>query len=246
VDLSDPAAVAQVWHQCQPDAVVHLAADLGRDAGSAESIVDNATATMRTLVELAQPRQTPFVFTSSEAIYGGRWELGQYSEEGPIQPRSPYGESKVACEQVLRDSGLPYLITRTHRYVGGSRRFHRPKQFPDALASLRAGQSIHCDPVKVFTPVLINHLCQVIAHYLTAETPAQVTVNVGVDQAVTFAQFMRDVATAIGANPELVITDGNEAGWPANSSLTVELLVQLGYPTCPYKHALEVIAAEVR
>ncbi len=246
VDLNDAQAVTQVWQQCQPDAVVHLAADLGRDAASSESMVGTASATMRTLVELAQPGQTPVVFTSSEAVYGGRWDTGGYCEQGPFQPRSRYGESKVACEQILRESGLPYLITRAHRYVGVSRRFHRPKQFPDALASLTADRPVHCDPVKVFTPLLINHLCQVMAHYLSTDTSTQVTVNVGVDRAVTFAQFMRDVAVALGADPDLVIPDGEESGWPANSSLAVERLAELGYPTCAYPQALITIAEQCR
>ncbi len=244
VDLLDFTAVKKIYASVNPDFVIHLAADVNRDATTGHKITETNPAITRHLLELASHNNTPFVFTSSESVYGGKEQTGGYVETDPYMPRSTYGESKVASEKLIISSGVPYLITRGHRYVGINRHFSRPKQFPDALRTLVAKKELHADAHKLFRPVLINNLCQIITHYILSNAQASVIINVGVDRAITFYDLMKDIACALEIDPSLVKSDGDEEGWPANSTLCVKKAAALGYPAVSYQKFLEKIRAE--
>lgn len=241
VDLLDFEAVKQAYLAFQPDIVIHVAADVGRDATTSGSITQTNPAITKNLVELAQENNTPFIFMSTEAVYGGKEQTGWYTESDPYQPRSPYGESKVASEKIVMDSRLPYLITRGHRFVGINKNYDRPKQFPDTLRALMAGQEVHLDSKKLFKPVLINNICDIFAHYIERDLNKQIIINIGVDKATTFYDFMADVAKTLGIDPDPIKPDGEEAGWPQNSTLSLEKIKQTNYPTVNYEEMLEVI-----
>lgn len=58
-----------------------------------------------------------FIFTSSVAVYGDRSSLW-LTEDLPTRPATLYGESKVAAENLLIASGLPYRIVRLAAVYG--------------------------------------------------------------------------------------------------------------------------------
>lgn len=241
VDLLDFDEVRRVFTDFKPGIVMHLAADLGRDSTTSKEITETNPAITKCLVDLAKTAMTPFIFTSTEAVYGGKEETGGYAETDDYKPRSPYGASKVASERLLIASGLPYLITRGHRHVGISRGFDKPKQFPDTLKALTDGQPVHVDSQKIFTPVLINNACDIFAHYIANDTDKQIIMNIGVNKPTTYYDFVLDVAKALTLDTALVRSDGNEAGWPQNSSLSVQRLHAMGYPSVSYEGMLETI-----
>jgi dTDP-4-dehydrorhamnose reductase len=241
IDLMDFDAVTEAYQSFKPDVVIHIAADLGRDVTTASAITETNPAITKHLVELAKSAKTPFIFTSTEAVYGGKEETGEYKEKDSFKPRSPYGESKVLSEAVVKDSGLPYLITRGHRYVGISKNFNKPKQFSDTLKALLAGEEVHLDSKKLFKPVLINNICDIFDHYIKNDMSKQIIVNIGVDKPTTYYGFIYDLAQVLGINEYLVKSDGNEAGWPQNSTLSLEKIKELGYPTIDFEDMLEAI-----
>src|SRR5579872_425815 len=111
IDLLDSPSVKNAFLSFEPDFVLHLAADVGRDATTSDEITKTNPAITKSLIELALPNRIPFIFTSTEAVYGGKEQAGRYVETDPYQPRNPYGASKVHSEKLLMASGLPYLIT---------------------------------------------------------------------------------------------------------------------------------------
>lgn len=241
VNLLNFKAVKDVYSRFRPDIIIHAAADVGRDSSTSENIVKTNPAATKNLVDLARADNTPFIFTSTEAVYGGKEQTGQYSETDPYKPRSPYGLSKVKSEEIIIGSGLPYLITRGHRHVGINKSFSRPKQFPDAINSLVAHEEIHLDSRKLFTPVLINHICSVFVHYIKHDADKQVLLNVGVDKIITYYDFTIDVANSLGLDTGLIKPDGEESGWPLNSTLFLGKLQSSGYPTIKYEEVLNTI-----
>ena len=92
-------------------------------------------------------------------------------------------ESKALSEQIIMNSGLPYLIIRGHRFVGINKTYSKPKQFPDALKALFAGQEIHLDSKKLFKPTFINNICGIFAHYIEHDATEQIMLNIGIDKA---------------------------------------------------------------
>lgn len=241
IDLNDHLSVRGLFEQECPDIIVHLAADLGRDAAKNDSIKVTNPAITKLLIDLAKQRTTPIIFTSSEAVYGGKIN-GMYTEKEVYKPRSAYGEAKVLSEELIIASGLPYLITRGHRYVGVSKRCRKSKQFVDAYQSLIDGKQIHVDAKKLFSPVLIDDICDVINHYIQVEPSAKRILNVGIGKPITYYDFLVDVAKATELDASMILPDGDESGWHNNNSLSTETLRSLGYPHRDYQEVLATIA----
>ena len=108
-DLRDEASVRAALANARPDAVCHLAG-LGKvresfehpeeyhavNAGGTRTLLDALTAT-------AAGRR--FVFASSAVVYGVP-ERQPVTEDAPLLPTSPYGESKVAAEQAIEAAAV--------------------------------------------------------------------------------------------------------------------------------------------
>lgn len=243
VDLLKFETFKSLFTDFKPDFVLHIAADIGRDSTTSDQIVTTNPAITQHLIDLAMPNHTPFLFTSTESVYGGK-QQGGYIETDEYQPRNPYGASKVASEKLVMASGLPYLITRGYRHVGISKNFNRPKQFPDALRLLINGQIVHLDSRKLFTPVLINNACDIFAHYIAHDSDKQILINMGVDTSVTFYDFMVDVARTLSLDESLLKPDGEETGWPPNNCLSFKKLHELNYPSVTYQQLLDTIKTD--
>lgn len=240
-DLLDFERVHEHFSDFQPDFILHLAADIGRDYASTLDITKNIPAITQYLLSLASRANTPFIFTSTEAVYGGKESVGGYVETDKLKPRNPYGEAKVASERLIQESGLPYLITRGHRYVGINKAFQKPKQFPDTLRTLMNDREVHLDSQKIFTPFFINNACDILAHHINHEADRQVIMNIGIDQPITYFDFIVDVARELDIDSSLIKSDGEEMGWPQNSSLSVQKLKDSGYPCVSYEQMLRII-----
>lgn len=238
LDLLNYDRLQRTYVQFGPDVVIHTAADV-----RAKDVEPNVVAT-NNLLSLAQLNNTPFIFSSSEAIYGGREHTGGYVEADPFKPRSIYAESKVESERAILASGLPYLITRCHRYVGVSMHFQGRKQFPDTLRSLANGETVHADSRKFFRPCLINHISEVYVHHIAHNLNQRVTINLGSERVTTYYDFVFDVATALELNAAMVMPDGDETSWPENASLSIDLMERLGYPRLSYVDLLDTIRTD--
>lgn len=245
IDLSDTERIKQYFNDVQPDAVVHLAATIGRDAGNADVLTVDVDST-KALIDLARERNIPFVYTSTEMVYGGR-PNGMHEETDPYKPRSDYGRSKVISEKYLRVSGLPYLITRGHRYIGfPAPGFDRPKQFPDALRDIMAGKHIHLDSKRKVTLILIDDICDIIDHYLSHEADKQLILNMGMERVTTYYDLWMDLAREAGFDRGLLHPDGDEPAWLMNNTLSTAKLRQLGYPQRSYEEVIGTIAQALR
>jgi UDP-glucose 4-epimerase len=105
-DLRDEASVRAVLADARPGAVCHLAG-LGKVRESFEHPGEyqavNATGTktlLDALAAIAPAQGTRFVFASSAAVYGVP-ERQPVTEDAPLLPAGPYGESKMAAEQAV-------------------------------------------------------------------------------------------------------------------------------------------------
>jgi dTDP-4-dehydrorhamnose reductase len=99
VDLTDFAAVRQLFQREQPRLIVHCAALSKSTACQADPALArmlNVEVT-RFLAELAA--DIAFFFFSSDLVFDGR--QGNYDESAAINPLSIYGETKAAAEQIV-------------------------------------------------------------------------------------------------------------------------------------------------
>ena len=238
IDLLDLNSLKSTVESFVPDVIIHAAAIVDQDAEKVR--IPNIQST-KNIVEVAKINNTPIIFSSSESVYGGKEKEGNYLETDPYKPRSVYGETKVESEKIIIESGLNYLLTRAHRYVGINNIYHKPKQFPDTLNKLIAGEHVILDDHKLFRPCLINNIADVYVHYIENDLDKKLIFNLGVDKSTSYFDFMVDVARSLNLDSKLIKSGGNELTWPENSTLSVDRLKSSKYPSFSYAELLDVI-----
>lgn len=160
VDICDRGEVERVFHEHQPDVVMHLAAESHVDRsidGPAAFIETNIVGTY-TLLEVAReywqglpdPRKAAFRFhhISTDEVYGdleGTDDL--FTETTPYAPSSPYSASKASSDHLVRawsrTYGLPALITNCSNNYG-------PYHFPEKLIPLVILNALEGKPLPVY------------------------------------------------------------------------------------------------
>ncbi|HUZ65566.1 MAG TPA: dTDP-glucose 4,6-dehydratase [Acetobacteraceae bacterium] len=145
-DVTDAAAMAEVFATYQPDAVMHLAAETHVDRsidGPGPFIHSNIVGTFTQLEAArhywsglgpAARQRFRFHHVSTDEVFGA---LGAddppFTETTSYDPRSPYSASKAASDHLVRawahTYGLPCIVSNTTNNYG-------PWQFPEKLIPL--------------------------------------------------------------------------------------------------------------
>ncbi len=138
LDLADPAAILGLAQKYRAEAVVHLACDVGLDAGAddARLFVPNVLAT-GCVALLAREWGARMLFASSVLVHGARAE--RFAPDVAMAPDTPYGRSKLLGEQLLARSGVEHAVLRIVGIFGGNGPVH--------LGINRAiGEALHGQP----------------------------------------------------------------------------------------------------
>ena len=124
VDICDWGALQGIFQRYQIVAVMHFAAStiVSDSVASPGAYYRNNAGGTANLLECAVAhRVRHFVFSSSAAVYGVP-EEGVCQEDSSTEPISPYGKSKLFCEQMLRDvcaaSDMRYVALRYFNVAG--------------------------------------------------------------------------------------------------------------------------------
>ena len=158
-DVADRDTVQRVFHEHEPTAVVHFAAESHVDRS-----IDDPGAFVRTNVEgtfqmldaarqywkrLPEDRRAGFRFlhVSTDEVYGSLGPTGRFTESSPYDPSSPYSASKAAADHFarayFRTYGLPVLVTNCSNNYG-------PCQFPEKLLPLMILNAVEGKPLPVY------------------------------------------------------------------------------------------------
>ncbi len=139
-DICDREAMDLILNETKPDAVMHLAAESHVDRsidGPGAFIETNVTGTY-TLLEATRaywdargrPESFRFHHISTDEVFGSLGVEGQFTEDTPYDPRSPYSASKAASDHLVRawaeTYGLPVVLTNCSNNYG-------PYHFPEKL-----------------------------------------------------------------------------------------------------------------
>ena len=141
-DICDESAVRAIFARHQPDAVMHLAAESHNDRaieGPLDFVRTNVMGTA-VLLEAARAHWTAlpagkkdafrFHHVSTDEVFGALGEDGQFTEQTPYDPNSPYSSSKAGADHLVRawgrTYGMPVVLTNCANNYG-------PYQFPEKL-----------------------------------------------------------------------------------------------------------------
>lgn len=155
-DICDSKAMAEVFAEHQPDAIMHLAAESHVDRsidGPGDFIHTNIVGSY-TLLEAARQywnslqadsKETfRFHHVSTDEVYGSLGDEGMFLETTSYDPSSPYSASKASSDHLVRawnrTFGLPVVLTNCSNNYG-------PYQYPEKLIPLilqkaRAGEAL--------------------------------------------------------------------------------------------------------
>ncbi|WP_337266013.1 UDP-glucose 4-epimerase GalE [Oryzifoliimicrobium ureilyticus] len=113
-DIGDEKILKTIFIENDIEAIIHFAGSTIVPASVTDplSYYDNNTARTRTLVDMAiKAGVRHLVFSSTAAVYGQPQSQKPVSESDPLRPESPYGQSKLMSELMLRDVASAYDFT---------------------------------------------------------------------------------------------------------------------------------------
>jgi len=143
LDVRDEAAVAALAAEVRPAVIVHTAAANPGYGGADFEAVN--TAGSRHIARAAAAYGARLIHISSDVIFDG--EKGNYVEEAPPSPITPYGQSKALAEEEVHASDAEAVIVRTSLIYGWRPRLARQVRW--IVEGVKSGQ-----PVRLFTDEL--------------------------------------------------------------------------------------------
>ena len=156
-DIRDRATLDRIFQAHAPDAVMHLAAESHVDRsidGPGDFVDTNITGTFNLLeaarahwVRQGRPEAFRFHHISTDEVYGTLGPTGQFTEDTPYAPNSPYSASKAASDHLVRSwhetYGLPVLVTNCSNNYG-------PYHFPEKLIPVVILKALAGEPIPVY------------------------------------------------------------------------------------------------
>jgi UDP-glucuronate 4-epimerase len=208
-DLTDVAAVDELFASVQFDQVIHLAARAGVRPSLEEPALYqrvNVEGTVHLLEAARRRRVKKLILASSSSVYGVNAKV-PFSESDPLfSPISPYAASKLACEALghvyHHVYGLDVVMLRFFTVYG-------PRQRPD-LAIHKFCRLIHQDkPIPVFGDgstardyTYITDILEGILACTRREFGYQVF-NLGESQTVTLSRLVDLLELALGRKAQI-------------------------------------------
>ncbi|MCZ7545772.1 MAG: dTDP-4-dehydrorhamnose reductase [Anaerolineae bacterium] len=191
-DITDPAATMQAVREAAPELVIHCAAMTDVDGCARNpdlAMRVNAYGTGN-IALACQAVGAAMAYISSNEVFDGQ-KATPYLEYDPTNPINPYGYSKWAGEQAVRDALARFYIVRTSWLFA-----HGGRNFVQAILSrVRAGESLRVVTDEVAAPTYNDDLADAISALVqTGRYGVYHLVNEGSASRYDFARYVLDTA----------------------------------------------------
>jgi len=165
------------------------------------------------------------VFASSREVYGDAKYL-PVDENHPLEPKNPYGASKVCGEAVIKayseSYGLRYAILRLANVYGEG---DRDGVIPTLLRNALEGRELVIfDPNKILDFVYVDDV--VDAFLKSIEKEENFTVNIGSGQGTSLIELVKLIRNVTNTNSRIVI-EGSRRGEVNKFVANIELARQI-------------------
>lgn len=151
-DICNRDFVASVFRNYPIDKIIHLAAEshVDRSISGPEAFVKTNVEGTLVLLECARnawKNGGRFYHISTDEVYGSLGATGQFTENTPYDPRSPYSATKAASDHLVRafhhTYGMDVVISNCSNNYG-------PFQFPEKLIPLMIRNMQQGSPLPVY------------------------------------------------------------------------------------------------
>ncbi len=230
-DVADAAAVEPIV--AEASYVIHAAAESFVDRSIADSMVFVRSNVIGTQVVLEACREAarPMLFVSTDEVYGSR-ASGEFSEDDPMSPNSPYAASKAGADLLCRSYvvtyGVPVTVVRGTNAYG-------PRQHPEKAIPTFALAAMRSRPIPVYGDgsnrrqwLHVRDFARGIATVVDSGEPGGVY-NIGGGHELSNLELARAVSTAVGAPDPVVGSVPDRPGHDFRYGLAWDRLGSLGW-----------------
>jgi dTDP-4-dehydrorhamnose reductase len=247
-DITSRKDIRQVVATIEPDVIVNCAAITNVDACETERELAwkvNVSG-VENLIDAAKKGNTTVVHVSTDYVFDGK--AGPYTEEDRPDPLSYYGKCKLASENALRLSGIPFLIVRTIVLYG-----YAPSVKPNfalwLLQSLEQGTSVRVVDDQMGNPTLVDDLAYGMLRAIDLGRTG--LYHMAGREIVSRYQFALTAARLFGLDATLIApiktaSLNQPAPRPLKSGLiTLKAEVELGYRPSTMEEGLTVLKTQL-
>lgn len=248
VDITDKKEVLEVVRTYQPDVVIHTAAMTQVDDCEDQRALCwklNVEAVAH-WIQACQEYKVHLVHVSTDFIFNGT--SGPYKEEDEPAPLSYYGESKLAAERLIVESGIPAAILRTVLVYGIAEDMSRSNIVLWAKGALEKNQPIKVVDDQFRTPTLAEDLA--MGCYLAATQKAKGVYNISGKDFMSIRELVNRVAHYFHLDDSLVETVSSstlnqKAKRPPRTGFVLDKAIQeLGYQPHSFEEGIEIVMGQ--
>lgn len=251
-DIRDPEACKEYMGKI--DIVFHLAAHSHVDRSvegvlpAVEFMSNNAvgTATMLEAALIARAKYNKpdlFIYAGSDEEYG-ETRIGKFSEDSPLNPRSPYSASKAGGSLLTlsfaHSYGLPVIVTRSTNNFGPFQ--HVEKFIPRSITNLLTDQKIklYGNGENMRDWVYVDDNCLALMAVADRGVSGEIY-NIGAGNEYSNLEIATLICQIMGKDPaEMIQFVSDRPGHDFRYAVSDEKIQALGWkPECDFKTALE-------
>lgn len=249
LDITDPAAVEDVFTRHKPQIVIHTAAMTNVD--TCESDLNGCKAlnvkAVEYIVAACTKHQSFLCHLSTDFIFDG--EAGPYDEDAVPNPISVYGESKLKAEQIIQASSIRWAIARTVLVFGIVPDMSRTNIILWVKKSLEEGKQINVVTDQFRTPTLAEDLA--IGCWLIAQKEAEGIFNISGEELLTPYEMAIKTAEFYHLPKELIKpADSSTFSQPARRPprtgfILTKAKTVLGYKPRTFNEGIALMATQI-
>lgn len=250
LDITNSENTESVILKTKPDVVINTAAMTQVDQCEIEQEAcwKNNVLAVENVVRACEKSGSHLIHISTDFIFDGT--NGPLDESAIPNPISFYGKSKLAGEEIVKQSKLHWAILRTVLVFGVTKDMSRSNIVLWVKKNLEEGKSINVVNDQWRTPTLAEDLA--IGCYLTAVKKAKGIYNISGYEMMTPYDIAIKTAEYFGLDKSLINqTDSTKFKQPAARPLKTGFIIdkakrELGYAPRSFSEGLKVLASLIR
>ena len=193
-----------IMNEC--DKVVHLAAILPHNQNKGNFLNVNLNITNNVLESFEKSNAKTFIFLSSMKVYG-KLENIPSDENVELNPKTDYGKSKLACENLIKKfsskSNKKFIILRSTYLFGPNQ--NKDFLIPAILDQVKLSNKVILQNANLERDyIYVKDLCQAIMNSLKCDFKELEVFNISSSKLVSINYFVKYIANLLNKKVEII------------------------------------------